>query len=183
MNNMLSGIVMNNMLSITAGIVMSNMLSNCVKAYTSIDKPIYRQKCTLAFYLNYVAKSFDLAGTSCLFHFLCRSALGCYWHPWWLIWSDKLPPAITRYGKPLETTCTHENILQPPMGPKQYLQVIGEQAKLQGDTIIRGIQIRAGAVYICMEVRYIYIWRYVCHNSSACHAYVMWAELGYCHFL
>ena len=21
------------------------------------------------------------------------------------------------------------------------------------------------------------------HNSSACHAYVMWAELGHCHFL
>ena len=38
------GIIMNNMLSIyvaTAGIVMSNMLSNCVKVYTSIDKPIY----------------------------------------------------------------------------------------------------------------------------------------------
>ena len=37
------GIVMSNMLSIyvaTAGIVMSNMLSNCVKVYTSIDKPI-----------------------------------------------------------------------------------------------------------------------------------------------
>ena len=29
---------------------------------------------------------------------------------------------------------------------------------------------------------YIYVWRYVCHNSSACHAYVMWAELGHCHF-
>ena len=23
---------------------------------------------------------------------------------------------------------------------------------------------------------YICVWRYVCHNSSACHAYVMWAE-------
>ena len=22
----------------------------------------------------------------------------------------------------------------------------------------------------------------MCHISSACHAYVMWAELGYCHF-
>ena len=33
---------------------------------------------------------------------------------------------------------------------------------------------------MCM---YIYVWRYVCHNSSACHAYVMWAELGHCHFL
>ena len=27
-----------------------------------------------------------------------------------------------------------------------------------------------------------YVWRYVCHNSSACHTYVMWAELGHCHF-
>ena len=23
---------------------------------------------------------------------------------------------------------------------------------------------------------YVYIWRYVCHNSRAWHAYVMWAE-------
>ena len=30
---------------------------------------------------------------------------------------------------------------------------------------------------------YIYVWRYVCHISSACHAYVMWAELGHCQFL
>ena len=30
---------------------------------------------------------------------------------------------------------------------------------------------------------YIYVWRYVCHNSSACLAYVMWAELDHCHFL
>ena len=30
---------------------------------------------------------------------------------------------------------------------------------------------------------YIYVWRYVCHNSSACHVYVIWAELGHCHFL
>ena len=30
---------------------------------------------------------------------------------------------------------------------------------------------------------YIYVWRYVCHNSSACHAYVMRAELVHCHFL
>ena len=29
---------------------------------------------------------------------------------------------------------------------------------------------------------FIYVWRYVCHNSSACHAYVMWAELHHCHF-
>ena len=30
---------------------------------------------------------------------------------------------------------------------------------------------------------YIYIWRYMCHNSTTCHAYIMWAELGHCHFL
>ena len=27
------------------------------------------------------------------------------------------------------------------------------------------------------------VWRYVCQNSSACHAYIMWADLGHCHFL
>ena len=47
---------------------------------------------------------------------------------------------------------------------------------------IRGVQIRAGAVYICIYI-YIYVWRYVCHNSSACHVYVMWAELYHCHFV
>ena len=30
---------------------------------------------------------------------------------------------------------------------------------------------------------YIYVWKYVCHISSACHVYVMWAELGHSHFL
>ena len=29
----------------------------------------------------------------------------------------------------------------------------------------------------------IYVGRYMWHNSSACHAYVMWAELGHSHFL
>ena len=29
----------------------------------------------------------------------------------------------------------------------------------------------------------IYVWRYVCHNSSACHACIMWVKLGHCHFL
>ena len=43
---------------------------------------------------------------------------------------------------------------------------------------IRGVQIRADAVRI-----YIYVWRYVCHISSAYHVYVMWAELGHIHFL
>ena len=49
---------------------------------------------------------------------------------------------------------------------------------------IRGVPILAGAVYI-----YIWVWRSMCrnsgtyHNSSACHAYVMWAELGHSQFL
>ena len=42
---------------------------------------------------------------------------------------------------------------------------------------------RLSGVYKCELVRFICVWRYVCHNSSACHAYVMWAELGHCHFL
>ena len=25
--------------------------------------------------------------------------------------------------------------------------------------------------------------QYMCHNSSACHEYVMWADVGHCHFL
>ena len=29
----------------------------------------------------------------------------------------------------------------------------------------------------------VYVWRYVCHISSACHVYVIWAELGHSHFL
>ena len=37
-------------------------------------------------------------------------------------------------------------------------------------------------VYKFELVRYVYVWRYVCHNSSACHVYVMWAELGHSHF-
>ena len=35
--------------------------------------------------------------------------------------------------------------------------------------------------YPCYYI-YTYIWRYVCHNSSACLVYVMWAELGHSHF-
>ena len=35
----------------------------------------------------------------------------------------------------------------------------------------------------CGTYIYIYAWRYVCHISSACHVYVMWAELGHSHFL
>ena len=32
-------------------------------------------------------------------------------------------------------------------------------------------------------MRNTFVWRYVRHNSSTCHAYVMWAELDHCHFL
>ena len=56
---------------------------------------------------------------------------------------------------------------------KRYMLLASERS--ERDTI-RVVQIRAGAVYI-------YVWRYVCHNSSECHAYVMWAELIHCHFL
>ena len=34
-----------------------------------------------------------------------------------------------------------------------------------------------------MTSKYIYVWRYVCRNGSACHVYVMWAELGHSHIL
>ena len=37
-------------------------------------------------------------------------------------------------------------------------------------------------VYKFELVRYVYVWRCVCHNSSACHVYVMWAELSHSHF-
>ena len=46
---------------------------------------------------------------------------------------------------------------------------------------LSGVQIRAGAVYVYIYI--LYGGTYVCHNSSACHAYIMWAELGHCHFL
>ena len=58
-----------------------------------------------------------------------------------------------------------------------WMQVLLVSERNERDSI-RGVQIRADAVYI-----HIYVWRYVCHNSSACHAYVMWAELGHCNFL
>ena len=38
-------------------------------------------------------------------------------------------------------------------------------------------------VYKFELVRYMYVRRYVCHISSACDAYVMWAELGHSQFL
>ena len=60
-----------------------------------------------------------------------------------------------------------------------YVLLIGERAKrarhYQGCTNLSWC-----GTYIYI---YIYVWRYVCQNSSACHAYVMWAELGHCHFL
>ena len=35
----------------------------------------------------------------------------------------------------------------------------------------------------CSKCIYTYVWRYVWHNSTACHVYVMWAEIGHSHFL
>ena len=52
-----------------------------------------------------------------------------------------------------------------------YSLLVSERS--ERDTI-RGVQIRAGLVYV---------WRYVCHNSRTCHIYVMRAELGHSHFL
>ena len=53
-----------------------------------------------------------------------------------------------------------------------YFLVIAKLLASERDTI-RGVQVQAGA----------YVWRYVCHNSSACHVYAMWAGLGHSHFL
>ena len=38
-------------------------------------------------------------------------------------------------------------------------------------------------VYKFKLVQYTTGMRYMCHNSSACHAYIMWAELGHSHIL
>ena len=44
----------------------------------------------------------------------------------------------------------------------------------------------ASSLAICayehISSKYIYVWKYVCHNSSAYQSYVMWAELGHCHY-
>ena len=57
-----------------------------------------------------------------------------------------------------------------------YIHLVGERAK------------RARHYQGCTNSSwcgtYIYIYMgYVCHISSACHVYVMWAELGNSHFL
>ena len=44
------------------------------------------------------------------------------------------------------------------------MSFIGEQ---ESDTI-RDIQTQAGVIYI---------WTYMCHNSSACHVYLMWTKV------
>ena len=37
-------------------------------------------------------------------------------------------------------------------------------------------------VYKFELMRYMYVWRYICHNSCSCHICVMWAELAHSHF-
>ena len=37
-------------------------------------------------------------------------------------------------------------------------------------------------IYIYIYI-YLYVWRYICHNSNACHSYIIWAELGHYNFL
>ena len=39
------------------------------------------------------------------------------------------------------------------------------------------------ARHLCLLSTFVMVFRYVCHNSSAYHAYVMWAELGHSHIL
>ena len=60
---------------------------------------------------------------------------------------------------------------------QNILNIIGERAKRA-----RHYQGCTNSSW-CGTYIYIYVWRYVCHISSACHIYVMWAELGHSHFL
>ena len=68
-------------------------------------------------------------------------------------------------------------VLMQFSGSERLCVVIGERAKrarhYEGCTNSSWC-----GIYI-----YMYVWRYVCHISSTCHAYVMWAELGHSHFL
>ena len=64
---------------------------------------------------------------------------------------------------------------EDPLPVLVWKSVIGERAKR-----VRHYQ---GCTNSSWCGIYIYVWRYVCHNSSACHAYVMWAELHHCHFV
>ena len=58
-----------------------------------------------------------------------------------------------------------------------YVAFIGERAKQA-----RHYQGCTNSSW-CGTYKYIYVWRYVCHISSACHVYVMWAELVHSYFL
>ena len=50
-------------------------------------------------------------------------------------------------------------------------------------TLVLYIDSRTGDRSITYTYIYMYVWTYVCQNSSACHAYLMWAELHHCHFV
>ena len=74
-----------------------------------------------------------------------------------------------------------ETLLVVVQWKTRYVYIIGERAKRARH--YRGCtNSSVCGIYIYIYI-YIYVWRYVCHNSSACHAYVMWAELVHCHFL
>ena len=53
----------------------------------------------------------------------------------------------------------------------------------ESDLILYLIGERARHYQGCTNSSWCSICVYVCHNSSACHAYIMWVELGHCHFL
>ena len=50
-------------------------------------------------------------------------------------------------------------------------------------TLYRRFRATKGTFNYSLSYTYIYVLRYLYHNSSVCHAYVMWAEIGHCHFL
>ena len=52
---------------------------------------------------------------------------------------------------------------------KSSIKFIGGRASEASETL--------SGVYKFELVRYMYVWRYVCNNSSAYHVYVMWVSL------
>ena len=77
-------------------------------------------------------------------------------------------------------TCSILNMVLRITGQKHFFKLCLLVSERSERETIRGVQTRAGAVYLYIHIC---VWKYVCHNSSACHAYVMWVELGNCNFL
>ena len=115
---------------------------------------------------------------------LARSPLLCYMSTWLVRY---LLPPLPLAQKPSNDVLACED----PITPSNTVKYHPSSKTLIPTEQLGGVRNwRASAasetlsgVYKFELVRYIYVWRYVCHNSSACHAYVMWVELGHCHFL